>query len=150
MESAQDISFRKRHFSELSQTSSTTLSPASQRVHKFSKMDSLEDMHLDLERITELSEETKQEQQLVETDAKSARLEKKVDEILDILKTQTIKTGLDISSLQQENSTLQLHVKENEGTITRLNMKAKSLETKIDDLQIYSMKSNIVFYNIPD
>ena len=48
MESAQDISFRKRHFSELSQTSSTTLSPASQRVHKYSKMDSLEDMHLDL------------------------------------------------------------------------------------------------------
>ena len=29
-------------------------------------------------------------------------------------------------------------------------MKVKSLETKIDDLQIYSMKSNIVFYNIPE
>ena len=122
MESAQDISFRKRHFSELSQTSSTTLSPASQRVHKFSKMDSLEDMHLDLERITELSEETKQEQ-LAETDAKSARLEKKVDEILDILKTQTVKTGLDINSLQQENLKLKLRVKKNEGTITRLNIK---------------------------
>ena len=110
-------------------------------------MDSLEDIHLDLERITELSEETKQEQQLVETHAKSARLEKKV---LDILKVQTIKTGLDISSLQQENSKLQLHVKENEGTIVRINLKVKSLETKIDDLQIYSMKSNIVFYNIPE
>ena len=69
---------------------------------------------------------------------------------MDILKAQTIKTGLDISSLQPENSKLQLRVKENEGTITRLNMKVKSLETKIDDLQIYSMKSNIVFYNIPE
>ena len=113
-------------------------------------MDSREDMCLDLERITEMSEETKQEQQLAETDARSARLEKKVGEILDILKTQTIKTGLDINSLQQENSKLQLRVKENEGTIARLNMKVKALDTKIDDLQIYSMKSNIVFYNIPE
>ena len=48
MESAQDISFRKRHFSELSQISSITLSPAAQRVHKLSKMDSLENIHLEL------------------------------------------------------------------------------------------------------
>ena len=28
-------------------------------------------------------------------------------------------------------------------------MKVKSLESKIDDLQIYIIKSNLVFYNIP-
>ena len=44
---------------------------------------------------------------------------------------------------------LQLQLRECEGTIGKLNSTVSTLENKSEALQIYSMKSNLVFHNIP-
>ena len=82
--------------------------------------------------------------------SKIPTLERKVDEILSLLKSETVKTRLDFRALETENHALQLKVKESEGVIVKLNSKVQSLEEKLESLQIYSMKNNLVFYNIPE
>ena len=45
---------------------------------------------------------------------------------------------------------LKLQLRECEGTIGKLNSTVSTLENKVEALQIYSMKSNLVFHNIPE
>ena len=77
-------------------------------------------------------------------------LERKIDEILDFLKAQAVKNELDLNLLHSDNKALQVHLHESDGIIARLSSRIKSLETKLEDLQIHSMKSNLLFYNIPE
>ena len=77
-------------------------------------------------------------------------LERKIDEILDFLKAQAVKNELDLNLLHSDNKALQVRLRESEGTIARLSSRVKSLQTKLEDLQIHSMKSNLLFYNIPE
>ena len=74
----------------------------------------------------------------------------KIDEVLNILKSEKIQRELDYNVLQRKNSTLKLQLRECEGTIGKLTSTVSTLENKIEALQIYSMKSNLVFHNMPE
>ena len=66
------------------------------------------------------------------------------------MKSETVKTRLDISTLQSENKVLHLQLKECEGTIVKLNSTVQKIESKVESLQIYSMKTNLMLHNIPE
>ena len=77
-------------------------------------------------------------------------LEDKVDEVLSLLKVQTVQTGLDVHQLQDENRKLKLRLQESEGTVARLSKKVSSLELTVEDMKIHQMKHNLIFHNIPE
>ena len=81
---------------------------------------------------------------------KITALDGKIDEVPNILKSEKIQRELDYNVLQRENSILKLQLMECEGTIGKLNCTVSTLENKIEALQIYSMKSNLVFHNLPE
>ena len=83
-------------------------------------------------------------------DEKVLSLSQKVDEILNLLKSESVKTQIDVKSLQSENRHLKMQVKECEGTIVKLNSTVSALENQVETLQIYSMKSNLVIHNLPE
>ena len=67
-------------------------------------------------------------------------LDVKVDQILSILQRQSVETKLDVKSLRDKNRSLHLHLQESDGLISRLNDKVIHLETKLENLQLHSMK----------
>ena len=74
----------------------------------------------------------------------------KVDQILSILQRQSVETKLDVKSLRDENCSLHLRLQESDGLISRLNDKVIYLETNLENLQLHSMKANILFHNLPE
>ena len=83
-------------------------------------------------------------------DNKVSHLSEKVDEVLRLLKSENVTANLDIKSLQTENKQLKLQVKECEGAMVKLNSTVSALESQVEALQIYSMKSNLVIHNLPE
>ena len=77
-------------------------------------------------------------------------LEEKIDEILDIVKAQTVKTGLDLNELQNENKELRLHMQVSDAIIAKLSRKVVNLEGKLLSMEMHSMKKNIILYNVPE
>ena len=77
-------------------------------------------------------------------------LGEKMDEVLEILKRDQVKTTLDINTLRDENCALNLRLNESEGIISYLDSKVKRLESQLESLQTNSMKMNVLFHNIPE
>ena len=98
------------------------------------------------------TEEQLSDQEMAEftSDLENKTMEAKIDEILQLLKAQKVEVGLDINMLKAENRQLRLHLKEADGLIGRLTSKVTTLEEKLESMQIYSMKKNVIFYNIPE
>ena len=100
-----------------------------------------------------ISELPSQDFDMDDTDNNSLKemlMEQKVDEILRLLKIQKIEVALDINALQTENEKLKLHLKESDGLISKLTAKVSYLEAKLENVEIHSMKKNIVIYNMPE
>ena len=150
-----DTNTKKRNLSDVS--SASTISPvvAPKKVIKMNTDQNFE-LNAEWSEIPDDSSTNKdhvQEERLIsvlKSTSTNPTLENKVDEILAFLKAQAVKTDLDITILQAENKALHLKVQESEGSISRLTSRVKSLEQKLEDVQIYSMKSNLIFYNIPE
>ena len=136
---------KKRNLSDLSETSSN--SPTLILPNKMSKfMDTC-----DLGDISvEMSDHDKVDEQVPPQDANSRRIEKKIDEILATVQAAQTSTSFDINLLQDANTNLNLRLLESEGTVVRLSAKVKSLEAKVEALQLHSMKPNLIFHNIPE
>ena len=167
---------RKRNLSELSESSNP--SPVnqpkrSQKVkHNLQNLTSQLDMNMELsespdERFVQLdskmsslgekvqgilpAENTEMSKdRYTQLDKKVSSLTEKVDEILNLLKSESVKTTIDLKSLQSENQHLKMQVKECEGTIVKLNSTVSALESQVEALQIYSMKSNLLIHNLPE
>ena len=77
-------------------------------------------------------------------------MKKKIDEILDIVKAQAVKTGLDLNELWSENKELHLHMQESDTIIAKLSRKVVSLEGKLLSLEMHNMNKNIILYNVPE
>ena len=87
---------------------------------------------------------------LLTPETRLKNLEDKVDEVLSLLKVQTVQTGCDVHQLQDENRKLKLRLQESKGTIARLSKKVSSLESTVEDMKIHSMKHNLIFHNITE
>ena len=74
----------------------------------------------------------------------------KMDEVLEILKRDQVQTSLDIKTLRDENTSLNLRLNESEGIISHLDSKVKRLELQVESLQTKSMKMNVLFHNFPE
>ena len=85
----------------------------------------------------------------VDPDSRLKNVEDKLDEVLLLLKDQ-VKSGLDMCQLQDENKKLKLRLQESEGTVAKLSKKVLTLEASMEDLKIHSMKTNLVFHNLPE
>ena len=150
-----DTNTKKRNLSDVS--SASTISPvvAPKKVIKMNTDQNFE-LNAEWSEIPDDSSTNKdhvQEERLIsvlKSTSTNPSLENKVDEILTFLKAQAVKADLDINILQAENKALHLKVQESEGSISGLTSRVKSLEQKLEDVQIYSMKSNLIFYNIPE
>ena len=140
-----DIESKKRNLSETSAASSSSPVEQPKKSLKMLESDTLNTSLSDLN-------ETREDEppNVPSLDEKVSSLDVKVNEILNILKAGAVETKLDINTLQRENLSLKLQVKECEGTIFRLNSKIQSLEDKVEALQIYSMKGNLVIHNLPE
>ena len=138
-----DIESKKRNFSETSVASSS--SPVEQPKKSLKMLES-DTLNTSLSDLNETMED--EPPNVPSLDEKVSSLDVKVNEILNILKAGAVETKLDINTLQRENLSLKLQVKECEGTIFRLNSKIQSLEDKVEALQIYSMKGNLVIHNL--
>lgn len=103
-----------------------------------------------IENMDSLTKTAEAQQSNLTLDDKIASLDGKIDEVLHFLKSEKVQRKLDYDTLQRENNTLKLQLKECEGTVAKLNATVSTLENKIDSLQIYSMRSNLVFHNIPE
>ena len=77
-------------------------------------------------------------------------LEEKIDKILDIVKAQAVKTGLDLNELRSENKELRLHMQESHAIIAKLSRKVVNLEGKLLSLEMHAMNKNIILYNVPE
>ena len=139
-----DSDSRKRNLSAVSLTSTPSPIVLPKKTQKMNESgDSVSKME-------SLVETPSEEDSFSANVSKIPILERKVDEILCLLKSETVKTRLDFRTLETENHALQLKVKESEGVIVKLNSKVQSLEKNLESLQIYSMKNNLVFHNIPE
>ena len=74
---------------------------------------------------------------ILNPDTRLKNLEDKVDEVLSLLKVQTVQTGLDVHQLQDENRKLKLRRQESEGTVARLSKNVSSLESTVEDMKIH-------------
>ena len=138
---------KKRNLSEISMASSSSPVDLPKISLKIFENDNLS---TSLPNLNEIIEQESPQSGKPSLDEKVSTLDDKVNEILCILKADTVETKIDINTLQRENSVLKLRVKEYEGTIFRLNSKVQSLEDKMEALQSYSMKSNLVIHNLPE
>ena len=147
-----DIESKKRNLSEISIASSSSPVEQPKKSLKMSDRDTLtpDTLNTSLSDLNGIMEEGQEIINVPSLDEKVSSLDAKVNEILGILKVDAVETKLDINTLQRENLSLKLQVKECEGTIFRLNSKVQSLEGKMEALQTYSMKGNLVIHNLPE
>ena len=148
MNQSSDKDTKKRNLSDISQTSLTSPSMLPKKMLKV--QNTSEDINILVEMEDTQSIHCQEDSKILKPVLEEKSMEQKVDEILSIVKANQVTTSLDINALQVENKNLQLRLSESEGTIARLSSKVKSLETKLENLQLHSMKPNLIFHNVPE
>ena len=118
---------------KMSNTESSPTETGETRSH-LSKLDSLRDLGTDNE-----------------------SLHTKVDTVIELLHKMIVKldndkdhTTEEVSNLKEENKYLNSKVQEAEGRMDRMSREITKLNTKIEDLQVRTMSSNILIRNLPE